>query len=153
MSSDDNEKVTNKSRQALFPLAWFSDGPRSLALTPSSRGSESEWPRTVWESGYISSPVLVLCLLAARQLIIRQVTAKDENENEKKKKKRETNKQITYMRVGRFNECFISWWDSVCKQNKMQWECALEFSFNWYFYIFWKRANFRTRNLVRKKNH
>ena len=51
---------------AAFALAWFSDGPRSLALTPPldgprslaltpppRGGSESEWPRTVWESGYI----------------------------------------------------------------------------------------------------
>ena len=39
---------------AVLILVWFSDGPRSVALTPSSRGrSESEWHRTVWESGYI----------------------------------------------------------------------------------------------------
>ena len=39
------------AKQPVRELAWFSDGPRSLALTSSS-GSESEWPRTVWESGY-----------------------------------------------------------------------------------------------------
>ena len=41
------------------PLAWFSDGPKSLALTY----RESEWPRTVWESIFfafhVSSMVMI----------------------------------------------------------------------------------------------
>ena len=33
-------------------ISWFSDGPVSYALTPSSELRASEWPRTLWESGY-----------------------------------------------------------------------------------------------------
>lgn len=38
--------------QQVFTIAWFSDGPSSIASTPSSsRGSGGERTRTVWDSG------------------------------------------------------------------------------------------------------
>ena len=39
--------------RSLCLLAWFSDGPRSVALNP-PWGIENERPRTVWTSGYLS---------------------------------------------------------------------------------------------------
>ena len=43
-----------------YLLAWFSDGPRSVALNP-PWGTKSERPRTVWTSGYLSV-CLSVCL-------------------------------------------------------------------------------------------